>query len=113
MFYFQEEAPKPVKKLRLTQRPAEPEIHLNLQGLNSHDALQTLLKFENGLPVSCNVLGNVVRELIEHYGREKEAVIRGTIAKILGKLSKIPGISGENLVDEIIPLLKAEGRIVF
>ena len=46
---------------------------------------------------------------MEHYGREKEAVVRGTIANILGKLSKIPGISAENLVDELIPLLKAEG----
>ena len=112
LLYFQEEQPKPIKKLRLTQRPAEPEIHLNLQGLNSHDALQALLKFENSFPVSCNVLGNVVRDLVEHYGREKEAVVRGTIAKLLGKLSKIPGISGENLVDEIIPLLKAEGSLL-
>ena len=50
-----------------------------------------------------------MRELIEHYGREKEAMVRGLIAKLLGRLSKIPGISGENLVDEIIPLVKAEG----
>ena len=110
LYLFQEEQPKPIKKLRLIQRPAEPEVQLNLQGLNSHEALQTLLKFENSLPVGCNVLCNVVRELVEHYGREKEAVVRGTIANILGKLSKIPGISAENLVDELIPLLKAEGR---
>ena len=54
-----------------------------------------------------------MRELIEHYGREKEAIVRGMIAKLLGRLAKIPGVSGENLVDEIIPLVKAEGIKAF
>ena len=56
-FQLQEEQPKPIKKLRLVQRPPEPEIQLNLQGLSSHDALQALLKFENSFPISCGVLG--------------------------------------------------------
>ena len=54
-----------------------------------------------------------MRELIEHYGREKEAIVRGMIAKLLGRLAKIPGVSGENLVDEIIPLAKSEGRLLY
>ena len=82
---------------------------LNLQTQNSHEVLQTLLSFEASLPVSVASLGSVVRELLEQYGREKEAVVRGKIATLLGKLSKIPGINAESLADELIPLLDKEG----
>lgn len=105
---IQEEAPKPVKKLRLVQRLPEPEIQLNLQGLSANDALKALLKFETSLPLLGASLGPVINSLLEHYGREKEPVVRGKIAGLLGRLSKIPGISAENLAEELIALLVKE-----
>ena len=113
LFDWQEEAPKPIKRLKLIQRPLEPEIQLNLHNLNSQEALQTLLKFESSLPVSSSGLGPVVQNLLEHYGKEKEALVRGKIAKLLGKLSKVPGISAESLAEELIAFLSKEGNIQF
>lgn len=70
-----------------------------------------MLKFETALPVPSSSLGPVIHNLLEHYGREKEPVVRGKIACLLGRLSKIPGISAENLADEVIALLTKEGRL--
>jgi len=65
------------------------------------------------LPVSSSGLGPVVQNLLEHYGKEKEALVRGKIAKLLGKLSKVPGISAESLAEELIAFLSKEGNIQF
>lgn len=95
--------------MKLIQRPVEPEIQLNLQGLSSQEALQALLKFESNLPVTGASLGPVIQGLLEHYGREKEALIRAKIATLLGRLSKIPGVGAENLAEELLALLAKEG----
>lgn len=71
--------------------------------------MQALLKFEGSLPVSSASLGPAIRGLLEHYAREKEAVVRGKIAVLLGRLSKIPGISADSLAEELITLLGKEG----
>ena len=39
--------------------------------------------------------------------------MRGKIAKLLGKLSKVPGISAESLAEELIAFLSKEGNIQF
>ena len=83
------------------------------KGLSSNDALQALLKFEGTLPVASASLGPVIRGLLEHYVKEKEAVVRGKIACLLGRLSKIPGISSESLAEELITLLGKEGKLCF
>ncbi|KAL4225430.1 Integrator complex subunit 4 [Mactra antiquata] len=105
---IQEEAPKPVKKLRLIQRVPDPGVQLFLQGLSSQEALQALLKFEANLPVPSGNLGIVIRTLLEHYEKEKEALVRSKIAALLGKLAKIPGINAENMSDEVINLMSKE-----
>lgn len=109
-YIIQEEAPKPIKRLKLIQRPEEPEYQLNIHGLSSQEALQALLKFESSLPLSSTCLGPVVQSLLEHYGKEKEAVVRGKIAALLGRLSKVPGINAESLAEELLALLSKEGR---
>ncbi|XP_052782414.1 integrator complex subunit 4-like [Mya arenaria] len=105
---IQEEAPKPIKKLRLTQRAAEPEIQLNLHGLSSNDVFQALIKFEHSLPVNSAYLTQIVRTLLDHYGREKEPFVRSKVATLLAKLSIVPGISAESLAEELISLLTTE-----
>lgn len=70
------------------------------------------MKFESSLPVSNASLGPIVQGLLEHYGREKEALVRGKIATLLGRLSKVPGISADSLAEELLALLLKEGIVL-
>ena len=111
VFNVQEEA-KPAKKLKLVHKPPTKDAELNLQGTSSsHETLQRLLAFEDNFPTSGENICNLIRELLDHYRREKESIIRWKIASILGKLAKLPGYNAESLVDEVISLLKLESMI--
>ncbi|XP_067668876.1 integrator complex subunit 4-like [Haliotis asinina] len=105
-----QEEPKPVKKLRLQHKPPATELHLDLQNTSSsHDALQVLLDFQACLvSVSGEAAVDVVGELIEHYHREKEAVVRSKIAQVLGHLCRLPGFSPENVIDHLLAILSTE-----
>lgn len=111
MFFLQEE-PRPVKKLRLIQKPPSQEICLGLESLtSSQDALQRLLKFEDSLPISSENIAGVVRDLLGHFHREKGTAVRVIIAHLLSKLAKAPGFNCEAMFDEVLPLLKSESKI--
>lgn len=104
-----QEEPKPIKKLKLVQRPQAKEVHLNLQGVaNSQQALQQLLTFKERLTEGDQVLVNVTQELIEHFQQEKEALVRRKIAQLLGSVGMVPHFSAENLVEDVKMLLKSE-----
>ncbi|XP_060072180.1 integrator complex subunit 4-like [Ylistrum balloti] len=104
-----QEEPKPVKRLKLIQRPPPQEISLDLEGATStYDTLQRLLTFEESFPVRGEDVTGVVRELLDHYPREKEAVLRWKVASLLARLVQLPGYNAEALTDDIIRLLKTE-----
>ncbi|WAR28613.1 INT4-like protein, partial [Mya arenaria] len=67
-----------------------------------------LIKFEHSLPVNSAYLTQIVRTLLDHYGREKEPFVRSKVATLLAKLSIVPGISAESLAEELISLLTTE-----
>ncbi|XP_064615609.1 integrator complex subunit 4-like [Liolophura sinensis] len=104
-----QEEPRPVKKLRLIQKPPSQEINLGLESsTSSQDALQRLLLFEDSLPISSENIAGVVRDLLVHFHREKGTAVRVTIAHLLSKLAKAPGFNCEAMFDEVLPLLKSE-----
>ncbi|KAL3848604.1 hypothetical protein ACJMK2_019453 [Sinanodonta woodiana] len=104
-----QEEQKPVKRLKLVQKPLVPDISLSLQTVTTpHEALQVLLRFENSLPVESDATGNVLRELLDHYSHEKEAVVRWKIASLIASLSKLPGGNLEGIAEDVISLLKSE-----
>ncbi|XP_021372137.1 integrator complex subunit 4-like [Mizuhopecten yessoensis] len=104
-----QEEPKPIKRLKLIQRPPPPEISLDLEGATStYDTLQRLLAFEGNFPLRGEDVSGVVRELLDHYPREKEAVLRWKISSLLARLVQLPGFNAEALTDDIIRLLKTE-----
>lgn len=101
-----------MKKLRLQHKPPATDLHLDLQNTStSHDALQVLLDFEAGLQsVSGEAAMDVVGELMDHYHREKEAVVRSKIAQMLGHLCRLPGFSPDNVIDHLLAILSTESK---
>ena len=100
-----------MKKLRLIQRPAPTEVNLDLQGSqSSQDALNRLLRFQDDLVDGCNISASILRELLDHFQREKEAVVRGKVAQVLGQLGRIPQFNTESLVEDVIMLLNGESK---
>ncbi|XP_041355136.1 integrator complex subunit 4-like [Gigantopelta aegis] len=107
--YVIQEEPVPVKKLRLVQKAPLPEVHVNLQSAtSSHEALLLLLKFESSLPIDGEAANGVVGELLDHYAREKEPVIRCKVISVLGQLSRLPGFNTEIVVDTMLVSCQAE-----
>lgn len=106
-----QEEPKPIKKLKLVQKPPTKEVQVNLQGVSSsQQALQQLLKFEESLVEGDQIPQSVIQELIEHFQQEKEALVRRKIAQLLGNLGMVPHFSAENLVEDVRILLKSESK---
>lgn len=104
-----QEEPKPIKKLKLVQKPPTKEVQVNLLGVSSsQQALQQLLKFEESLVEGDQIPQSVIQELIEHFQQEKEALVRRKIAQLLGNLGMVPHFSAENLVEDVRILLKSE-----
>ncbi|GAB1608958.1 integrator complex subunit 4-like [Argonauta hians] len=88
-----------------------PVLHLNLlTTANSQDALHVLLKFEESLPpvAAGDNLTTVLRELFEHFSREKEAMVRCKIAMVVKELAYVPGFKYDLHTNEILALLKNE-----
>lgn len=109
--FILKEEPKPIKKLKLIQRPPPKDVQVNLQGAaNSQQALQQLLRFEESLVEGDQVPLSVTQGLIEHFQQEKEALVRRKIAQLLGNLGLIPHFSSENLVEDVKILLKSESK---
>ncbi|XP_076096453.1 integrator complex subunit 4-like [Mytilus galloprovincialis] len=104
-----QEEPRPIKKLKLVQKPLLPEVHLDLTvGTSTQEAVSSLIHLERQLSQIGENAVNIVRQLVDHYHREKESVVRWKIAHILGLLSKHPQCAADTIVEEIISLLKTE-----
>jgi hypothetical protein len=54
----------------------------------------------------------IVRQLIDHYHREKESIVRWKIAHVLGVFAKHPQCASDSVVEEIISLLKTESKYI-
>lgn len=109
-----QEESRPAKLLRLVKKPVEPAIELNLQSAtSSQECLQILLKLEESLPIDGENISAVLRELLDHFSREKEAMVRCKIANIVRELARIPGFNHDLYTNEILALLKTESNCFF
>lgn len=105
---IQEDA-KPLKRLRLVNKTVSPSIELNFQAAtNSQESLQILLKLEESLPIDGEHVCAVLRELLDYFSCEKEAMVRCKIANIIRELARIPGFNHDLYANDVISLLKTE-----
>ena len=111
--WIQEDS-KPLKRLRLVKKPVGHAVELNLQSAtSSQECLQILLKLEESFPIDGENISTVLRELLDHFSREKEAMVRCKIANIIKELSRIPGFNHDLYTSDIIALLKTESNCLY
>ncbi|CAI9741870.1 integrator complex subunit 4-like [Octopus vulgaris] len=104
-----QERAQPLKQIRLIKKVVSSAVQLNLQSAtNSQEVLHILLKFEESLPIDEDSLSGVLRELFDHFPREKEAMVRCKIAMVIKELAYIPSFKYDLYTDEILSLLKTE-----
>ena len=112
MFSLQEE-PKPVKRLRLIQKPVQPELHLNLQsGSTSQEILHALVVLEQRFPIDHAMAERIFPELMEQYNGSRDALVRSKILSVFTRLATVPGFNPQVISDQLFPKLKSEGEIM-
>ena len=112
LFSLQEE-PKPVKRLRLIQKPVQPELHLNLQsGSTSQEILHALVVLEQRFPIDHATAERIFPELMEQYNGSRDALVRSKILSVFTRLATVPGFNPQVISDQLFPKLKSEGEIV-
>jgi hypothetical protein len=67
----------------------------------TQEALSSLLNFERRLSEVGENSVNIVRQLIDHYHREKESIVRWKIAHVLGVFAKHPQCASDSVVEEM------------
>ncbi|ESO85949.1 hypothetical protein LOTGIDRAFT_148212, partial [Lottia gigantea] len=108
VMHLQEE-PKPIKKLRLVQKPVTSEINLNLSSAtNSQDVLNILLRFGNTLPIQGEQTSHVVTQILDHFSHEKETIVRCKMVELIGEMSKLPGCDVAEIINGLMSLLNTE-----
>ncbi|ESO86380.1 hypothetical protein LOTGIDRAFT_220695 [Lottia gigantea] len=104
-----QEEPKPIKKLRLVQKPVTSEINLNLSSAtNSQDVLNILLRFGNTLPIQGEQTSHVVTQILDHFSHEKETIVRCKMVELIGEMSKLPGCDVAEIINGLMSLLNTE-----
>ena len=110
---FQQEEPKPVKRLRLIQKPAQPELRLNLQsGSTSQEVLHALVTLEQRFPIEQAVAERIFPELMEQYSSSRDTLVRSKILGVFAKLAAVPGFNPQVISDQLLPKLQTEGRFL-
>ncbi|XP_023932225.1 integrator complex subunit 4-like isoform X1 [Lingula anatina] len=108
---IQEEKPPEPKRLRLIQKPppSVPPVQLELHtAANSQEALQSLVAFEQHLPVDLATAENAVRGLLDHFYKEKESFVRVKVLLVLAQVVKTPGFNAAAIVDDLLNAFKRE-----
>ena len=72
-----------------------------------------LLKFESSLPIDGETANGMVGELLDHYAREKEPLVRCKVISVLGELARLPGFNTEIVVDNLIASCQSERKFMF
>ncbi|EAA01205.5 AGAP001286-PA [Anopheles gambiae str. PEST] len=79
-----------------------------LEDASSNDALQILLKITDSMHFDESEFPDAIRKLVEHFQREPESAVRVKILSLFADLATETGIDGQQLIDEVIKLLKVE-----
>ncbi|XP_076453862.1 integrator complex subunit 4-like [Babylonia areolata] len=105
-----QEEPRPIKRLRLVQKPAQPEVHLKLQSTNntSQEILQALVTLEQSFPIEQAVAERIFPELMEQYNGSRDALVRSKILNVFTRLASVPGFNPQVISDQLLPMLQTE-----
>ncbi|XP_071440620.1 integrator complex subunit 4 [Hetaerina americana] len=108
-----QEQPKPPKKLRLVKKQwsggsAAPFMGLLEKTKTSNEALDVLLRISDTLQFQEEDLPEAVKKLAEHFQKEPEPAVRAKILSLFGAIGTEPGADIQNIIEEIIRLLRKE-----
>ncbi|KAL8567239.1 hypothetical protein ACOMHN_046649 [Nucella lapillus] len=104
-----QEEPRPVKRLRLVQRPAQPEVHLKLQTSSTpQETLQALVALEHCFPMEHTAAERLFPELMEQYNSSRDALVRSKILGLFRQLATVPGFNPQVISDQLLPMLQTE-----
>ncbi|XP_053670022.1 integrator complex subunit 4 [Anopheles nili] len=79
-----------------------------LEDASSNEALQVLLKITDSIHFDESEFPEAIRKLVEHFQREPESAVRVKILSLFADLATETSIDAQQLIDEVIKLLKAE-----
>ncbi|KAG8233495.1 hypothetical protein J437_LFUL014336 [Ladona fulva] len=108
-----QEQPKPPKKLRLVKKQysggsAAPFMGLLEKAKTSNEALDVLLRISDTLQFQEEDLPEAIKKLAEHFQKEPEPAVRAKILSLFGTIGNEPGADVQNIIEEIIQLLRKE-----
>ncbi|PVD19006.1 hypothetical protein C0Q70_21565 [Pomacea canaliculata] len=104
-----QEEPKPVKRLRLIQKPTQQELYINFTSASSsQESLQMLVSLEQKFPLDQAGAERVFPEIMEHYNGNRDTVVRSKILAVLNRMVMTPGFNPQVVSDQLLPKLKSE-----
>uniref|UniRef100_H2YBP5 Integrator complex subunit 4 n=1 Tax=Ciona savignyi TaxID=51511 RepID=H2YBP5_CIOSA len=117
-----QEQPKPqIKRLKITKLPKPgqssskfEDLELQLEGQNSANILQQLLKLSKKLPIPAEYVQKCLEILFKQFREEDDSVVRTKIAWLVGQLCCTLGYYPIKAIEDVIDLLETEvsGRVL-